>query len=302
LGNTANDAENDPFVQGQQGTGLNANLSNGISYNSGRNMRATIAYDGTNLYEQIIDLDTATRTMFQYNYGAVDLATRLGGDTAWIGFTAATGGTTEILDIKNWVYSQSPIVVGPTIPTPVSNKIDDGTTQRSMLRSLTVTFDTPVTNMAAGAMKLLKYSPDATGLVAPGDLGTDISATLNTPTSTDGGITWVWTFKADANTTSGSLNDGVYSYVLDKTKVSGPGGAMTADYTGPGKFHRIFGDVNNSKNVNNADFTVFRGTFLAVSPAPAYNAAFDYDANGTVNNADFGQFRARFLSKSFSYT
>jgi len=240
---------------------------------------------------------------------AIDLATVLGGPTdptdpayhtAWIGFTGATGGVNEAVDIKSWVYSRTPISVGPVVPNPVSNQINDGSAQRSMVKSLSITFDNPVTAIDAGAMKLLKYSPDAGGVVLPTDTGTDISSALNTPTSSAGGLTWTWTFKADPNTLNGSLVDGVYSYVVDHTKVHGAGGTMTADYTGPGKFHRMFGDINGNKTVNNADFTLFRGTFLRSSPDPLYNAGFDYENNGTVNNADFTQFRNRFL-RSFTY-
>jgi hypothetical protein len=74
---------------------------------------------------------------------------------------------------------------------------------------------------------------------------------------------------------------------------------MSADYAGA-MFHRLFGDVNGNKTVNNADFTVFRGTFLRSSPDPLYLPAFDFENNGTVNNADFTQFRNRFL-KSVVY-
>jgi len=313
-GPTSNDGTSDPTTQGQQNTGLNMNPGGtGISFPLLHNLRASLAYDGTNLYEQVIDLDDPTRTPFQYNYGAIDLGAILGGPTdptdpayhtAWIGFTGATGGVNESVDIKKWVYSRSSVSVGA--PAATSNKIDDGSAQRSMLKSLSITFDNPVTTMGTGALKLLKYSPDGSGVVLAGDPGTDISATLNTPTSTDG-LTWTWTFKADANTTNGSLNDGVYSYVLDHTKVTGAGGTMAADYLGPttalnpkGQFHRLFGDVNGNKTVNNADFALFRNTFLLSSGQPGYNSAFDYNNDNTVNNADFAQFRNRFL-KSFTY-
>jgi len=309
----------DPTTQGVKGAPLNLNQDgNGINFPQLHNYRATLAYDGTNLYEEILDLDAPTRTPFQYNYGAVDLGAILGGPTdptdpayhmAYIGFTGATGGVNESIDVKNWVYSRT--AIGPAVPGVASSSIDDGSAQRSLVRKVTVVFDNPVTTMDANALKLLKYSPDAGGVVAAGDAGTDISTALNTPTSSADGLTWTWTFKTDPNTTTNlsftSLNDGVYSYVLDHTKVHGAAGTMTADYLGPttatnpkGQFHRLFGDVNGNKTVNNADFALFRNTFLLSNGQPGYNSAFDYDGNNTINNADFAQFRNRFL-KSFTY-
>jgi hypothetical protein len=288
-----NDQLNDPAIQGLQNAGLNLNQGDsGVSLSIGHNLRATIAYDGTNLYEQVIDLDDARRTVFQYNYGAVNLAQQLGGSEAWVGFTAATGGTSESVDIKNWVYSAGH--VDP--PPPPTFTLDDGSVQRSRIRSFKFTFDSSVT-LSSGAAKLLKLNQDANGAVTAGSA--DVSAVLNAPTTADGGMTWTWTFTAGGSD-SGSLVDGVYQVVLDHTKVSiGGSQPFLSDLT-TSEFHRLFGDLNGNKAVNNQDFATFRTSFLKGTGDPAFVAVFDFDGNGTVNNFDFGQFRSRFL-KSYTY-
>ena len=64
--------------------------------------------------------------------------------------------------------------------------------------------------------------------------------------------------------------------------------------------HRLFGDINGSKNVNNADYGQFRNAFNSSTGQAAYVSAFDFDGNGVINNADYGQFRNRF-NKTFTY-
>jgi len=281
---------------------MNTNAGNaGVDLHSGHNIRAVITYDGTNLSEMLIDLDDANRVVFNYNYGPVNLATILGGNTAYIGFTGATGGVTEDVTVNNWVFSYPGTgIVGQ--PTVTGTTVGDGTAQRSLVKQVSVTFDQPAVTLQAGALHLIRNTTDATG--ATTGATTDISSVLGAPTSPDGGKTWVWTFTPDAGNVNvqanGSLTDGVYNVTVDHTKVSSAGGAMAADFTG-GKFHRLFGDINGNKTVNTADYGQFRLSFGKLSPDPAYVAGFDFDNNGTVNTADYGQFRNRF-GKVFSYT
>jgi hypothetical protein len=97
---------------------------------------------------------------------------------------------------------------------------------------------------------------------------------------------------------TGSLIDGIYTLSVDPTKVTANGIAMS---TGDSlTFHRLFGDINGSKNINATDYNQFRATFGKPSTDPAYNAPFDFDSSGSVNAQDYNQFRARF-GKSFAY-
>ena len=99
--------------------------------------------------------------------------------------------------------------------------------------------------------------------------------------------------RADPADGSGvSLTDGVYAATLDHTKVSSNGVPLAAD--AGLTFHRLFGDTDGNKVVNNADYLKLKRSFNAASGQSSYNAGFDSDGNGVVNNADYLQFKKRF--------
>jgi hypothetical protein len=128
---------------------------------------------------------------------------------------------------------------------------------------------------------------------------------LAAPTSDNGGYTWVWVFVDGGAVnpfvhSSGSLVDGIYTADVDPTKVNALAGGTAMAAAASLTFHRLFGDVDGNKAVNNADFGLFRNSFGKSSGDAGFNRAFDFDNNGVVNNADFGQFRNRFL-KMFTY-
>jgi len=142
---------------------------------------------------------------------------------------------------------------------------------------------------------------------------TDASSALGTPTTTDGGLTWVFPLNASqtpapspfvqfgigaTSTTAVSLVDGIYTVTVHANLVNGAGGTHLAADSAL-NFHRLFGDVAAPfKSVNNADYLQFRNAF---GSGGVYNKNFDYNADGQVNNADYLQFRNRF-GKVFTYT
>jgi hypothetical protein len=206
---------------------------------------------------------------------------------------------------QNFSYSVTTIDPDVVIadPPPVLQSTAIGTaantTQRSLVKQIAFTFDKPVT-IAAGALSLMRLNTGGSGS-NDGAPATDVGSVLNAPTSSNGGATWTYTFATGTAYTegSGSLGDGIYTATLDASKVTAGGIAM-AGANPSTTFHRLFGDVNGSKDVNNADFGLFRNTFSKGSADAGFNDAFDFDNSGTVNNADFGQFRNRY-GKSFNY-
>jgi hypothetical protein len=67
--------------------------------------RVDLSYDGTTLTETIADLFTGSTFTVSYD---VDLAARLGGGAAYVGFTGGTGGLYTLQDILAWTFqSQS---------------------------------------------------------------------------------------------------------------------------------------------------------------------------------------------------
>ena len=115
----------------------------GIDLHSGHTFTVTIAYANGLLTQTI--LDTTTLATFTRNY-AVSIPTVVGANTAYVGFTGATGGLTATQDITNWTYTPTaqsglpaPTGVTPTVsPTSISlawNAVT-GATSYNVFRSL----------------------------------------------------------------------------------------------------------------------------------------------------------------------
>jgi hypothetical protein len=74
----------------------------GVMLNSGHVMHAHITYDGTNL--TLLLTDTVTSQSFTTT-SAINIPSIVGSGTAYVGFTAGTGGLTMTADILNWTMS-----------------------------------------------------------------------------------------------------------------------------------------------------------------------------------------------------
>lgn len=94
--------------------------SSGLNLHSGNPLAVTIAYNGTNLTMTI--RDTKTNASFS-NSWAINIPATVGGNTAYVGFTGATGGLTAIQDVVSWTYSTSASSQGqpPAVPAAPSN-------------------------------------------------------------------------------------------------------------------------------------------------------------------------------------
>jgi hypothetical protein len=74
----------------------------GVKLNSGHVMHAHITYDGTNL--RLVLTDTVTAASFT-STTALNIPSIVGSSTAYVGFTAGTGGLSMTTDILNWTLS-----------------------------------------------------------------------------------------------------------------------------------------------------------------------------------------------------
>jgi hypothetical protein len=172
------------------------------------------------------------------------------------------------------------------------------------VKQLTVTFDRPVA-LAGGALKLFRLNTGGSG-ANDNSAPTDASAVLGNPVSSEGGKTWTVSFVGGnpfvqlnaGGAFTGSLADGVYTLSVDASKITAGGVPMATNASLT--FHRLFGDINGSKTVNNADFGAFRNTFSRSAGQAGFDASFDLDGNGTVSNLDFAQFRNRF-GRGYTY-
>ncbi|MBX7106466.1 MAG: hypothetical protein K1X57_20490, partial [Gemmataceae bacterium] len=165
-------------------------------------------------------------------------------------------------------------------PTIISMKVADGSGQRSVVRSLTVSFDQPV--MFAG-------DPAGAFVVRRGSETVALSAAVTTGTGTTVTLTF-----SGPGTQFGSLVDGRYTLTVLSSQVLGiealdgdADGLAGGDYVA--NFHRLFGDANGDARVDAVDFLAFR-LGLGLN-----NPAFDFDGDGIVGPSDFLQFRLRFL-------
>jgi hypothetical protein len=166
--------------------------------------------------------------------------------------------------------------------------IGDGTSQRSEVTQLRVTFDSPVffTGAPSAAFTLTRQSDNAPVTLA---VSMDPTNTIATVTFTGGAVN------------GKSLADGRYTLEVLASQFGADGfdgngdGIAGDDYflasalapNPPTNIYRMFGDINGDGTVSASDFIQFRQYFGGV------NAAFDFDGDGAVGASDFIQFRLR---------
>jgi Legume lectin domain len=89
--------------------------SSGIDLHSGDPFQAVISYSGTTLTLTLTD--QTTHASFTHNF-TVNIPQAVGGDTAYIGFTAGTWTETAIQNILSWTYTAQAIPYsGPALPS-----------------------------------------------------------------------------------------------------------------------------------------------------------------------------------------
>ena len=76
--------------------------NSGIDLHSGHTFNVAITYDGTTLKVTMTDAVTGKSSTQSY---AVNIPAAVGGNTAYVGFTAGTGGLAATQDILSWTYS-----------------------------------------------------------------------------------------------------------------------------------------------------------------------------------------------------
>ena len=167
--------------------------------------------------------------------------------------------------------------------------LDDGTAQRSRIRTATITFNgtIPQAGIAAGAFTLTQTSGAITAYTA------DVTAVA----AASGQTTVQLSFNGPA-VIGGSVADGNYSLAIDGSKITDSTG-LAVDAAGSGTpgssrayaFYRLFGDVNGDSVVDVNDNRLFRSALLGT-----YDANFDYNGDGVIDVNDNRAFRTRLLA------
>jgi predicted outer membrane repeat protein len=211
-------------------------------------------------------------------------------------------------------------------PITVSNvEVNDGSAQRSEVRSLTVTFSGPVSfaNGNAAAAFQLEHVQDSTNV-------NNLTATVSTNAAGQTLVTLTFTTVGNAaaevdpvsadNGGKASLADGRYQLTVLGSAVfdAALGWALDVDGTpggdyvsptdtqggGPGqlKLYRLFGDADGNGIADQLDLGQFRAADNSVLSNAAYVAFLDADNSGTIDQLDLGQFRTRNNSSVFPLT
>jgi hypothetical protein len=164
--------------------------------------------------------------------------------------------------------------------------VNDGSAQRSMVDSVTVTFGGAVF-LDPGAIELRRQD------------GSLVDARVST-SLVDGKTVAVLTF-AGTEFLGGSLADGQYTLTVLADRVHDRWG-RELDGDGDGSaggdrvegFFRLFGDSDGDGDVDRHDRDAFRTAFKTKAGDTGYLWSFDFDGDGAVDGRDNGQFNRRF--------
>jgi large repetitive protein len=171
--------------------------------------------------------------------------------------------------------------VAVSAPSPeVQAVVNEGAAQRSMVTSITYTFNTPVT-LAANAFELTRADglPTDTTLVAS-NLSNDRR-------------TYVLTFTG-TSVVNGSLADGSYTLRLYAERVQDDYGQTLSGGDSVLSFHRLFGDSDGDRDTDTTNLLAFRTSLGQHQGDAGYLSYFDYNGDGVVDSSlDYVQFRLR---------
>src|SRR5262249_37637564 len=204
-------------------------------------------------------------------------------------------------------YAELKLAGTVAAPAVQSAVVNDGSAQRSVVRTMTVTFSGPVTFAGgnAAAFTLTRTGPGGpTGTVGlAASVSTDAQGRTVVTLAFSGPLT-------ESNTAAGvnpSLIDGIYTLTIKAAAVTGPNGlALDGDNDGaPGgnyalSTHRLFGDVDGDGDVDLLDLGQLVGALFSTQGQPAYNPAFDFEGDGDVDLLDLSQFVSRLFLTGYT--
>jgi len=176
--------------------------------------------------------------------------------------------------------TQFAVTIDGTAPALPTASINDGAVQRSMVKKLKLSFGENVV-LDTGAVTVRKSD----GSVVP-------NTTLLVTNPSGDQKSYILSFSG-IGVVGGSLADGIYDVSVAAAGVHDlAGNALSGNFSQ--RFHRLYGDYDGNKTVNNGDYFWFKQTFNKNTGDTGFLDLCDYDANGTVNNGDYFQFKKRF--------
>jgi hypothetical protein len=164
--------------------------------------------------------------------------------------------------------------------------INDGSAQRSMVNSITVTFDGAAV-LDPGAIELRRED----GTLVDAQLGISLVGSKTVAVLTFAGAKFVGGSLADGSYTLTVLADRVHDRWGRELDGDGDGAAGSNRVDG---FFRLFGDSDGDGDVDKRDRDRFRAAFGTSAADAGYLWYFDFDGDGDVDDPDNGQFNRRF--------
>lgn len=168
-------------------------------------------------------------------------------------------------------------------PTLTAFEVNDGSAQRSMVNSLTLRFNKPV-SLSAGALTLTRRASTF------GGPATAISFDL-VPGYGVAGQAFTLSF-AGRGLPGASLTDGAYDLALDASLVSGDGQVLVGGNR-VFSFTRVFGDATGDGRVNATDLAVMKPSVWSTTGGARYVWYFDFNQDGAITDLDWQMARAR---------
>lgn len=212
-------------------------------------------------------------------------------DDVWVDGKIITGQNFESARQFGRVVGQEVIKANNAANPPVVEKIqyEGGAAQRSMVRSLTVTFSEQV-QIDAGAIQVTKLG------VGGGNVAVRTYKTL-----VDGKTMLRVTFAPQTLAPGGSLSDGEYRLVIRGDRIRDlAGAALDGNRDGVeggnayDRFFRLFGDSDGDRDVDAADRDKFRAWRKKSEAGSGYHYMFDADMDRDIDAADATEFYARY--------
>lgn len=264
------------------------------------------------IFEVLVNLSfsgTAT-TDVDYSTGGLVIPIPAGSLTGSIDITAINDSDIEgdemvIVDIDTVAnaveLAQQQVIVGiidyNAPPPSIENiSINDGSSTRSHITSLTVKFDSEVDHIELASAFTLNNI----------DTSEKVEALIVTPTNNGGKTSVLLTFQTGTSVVGrdgsgilgNTLANGNYRLDVLAAKVQGTNGssAMLADYSFGGQtagqpdnddFFRLFGDDSGDGFVDGLDLNAFLSTFANPSD---YNSQFDSNGDGFIDGTDLNSF------------
>jgi len=235
-------------------------------------------------------------------------------DTNPYNMNFSLGNPTELKNIATTgeAFRGIAFVPTPAAPTVANVQVNDGSIQRSEVRSITVTFSGPVTFAGGNATSAfqLTHVQNSNNVI----LGTAVSTnaagqTVVTLTFSDANASTEVDPISELNGGVASLADGRYQLTVFSADVAGTnsglalaGGGANGNYVSPTDtyqgnglhLYRLFGDVNGDGVDDATDVGQLKSTFNRNNTDPLFLSFLDADNSGAVDAQDIGQFKLRF--------